>query len=206
MSNTDYLINFSGGQKIKASETNSNNQYILNQIEKRGTAIEAYIKTEMDSFKDIVTSGSMKTGDCKIAFYDTVPDKFLVANGASLLITEYQELYDVIGSQYGQEDDYHFNIPDMRNRIPEGFKDATEAFGSFQEGVVPNIKGYIGSPYLNATGAFYYGNRYGGNSSGGNGFNETYFNASRASKCYKDGVTRVSVDRVKVNYLIKYED
>lgn len=215
MSNTEFLINFTDGQKIKAAETNSNNKYILNQVDKKAEALEAYIKVEMESFKDVMTSGSMKTGDCKIAFYDTVPEKFLVANGASLLITDYKALYDVIGTQYGQEDETHFNLPDLRNRVPEGFKDADEAFGSFQGGSIPNLKGNFRLPGTEqfatptVSGAFAYEGHTGGASGRGhdNGPNpEISFNASRSSNLYKDGVTRITVDRVKVNFLIKYED
>lgn len=216
MSNTDYLINFTEGQKIKATETNSNNQYILSQIDKRGAALEAYIKAEMDTFKDVVTSGSIKIGDCKIAFYDSVPAKFLVANGASLLISEYKALYDVIGAQYGQEDALHFNIPDLRNRVPEGFKDSTEAFGSFQAGTMPNITGRVGAlcrggdtGFCNvADGAFYSqdGPGWGPEQNGSAQYKLGLLNASRSSAVYKDGVKRATVDRVKVNYLIKYED
>jgi hypothetical protein len=186
---------------------------LLDQITTQIDAFRSEYQKELSEFKDTVQSGSLTVGDMKIAVYDKVPEHFLVCNGASLLIEDYQDLYNAIGVLYGQDDDYHFNLPDFRNRIPEGFKDTDEAFGSYQTGKVPNITGYFalggsGAYFVDNSGAFYKrdgtstrnqyqqdsGNRY------------MYFDASYCSDVYSNDATRVSVDRVKVNYLIKYKD
>lgn len=43
----DYLIAFTEGQDIKASETNSNNQYILNKISDNSETVQNYIETQL---------------------------------------------------------------------------------------------------------------------------------------------------------------
>lgn len=45
---------------------------------------------------------------------------WLVCDGDSLLRDEYPDLFAVIGTLYGAADGTHFNIPDMRGRVPMG--------------------------------------------------------------------------------------
>lgn len=42
------------------------------------------------------------------------PINYLICNGQSLLVSDYQELYDIIGYEYGGSD-LNFNLPDFRN-------------------------------------------------------------------------------------------
>lgn len=210
---TNSLITFVAGQKIKASETNQNNNFILEQINKNIEILRAELNTKLEEFKSNVSSGALKVGDIKLASYDTVPETFLVCNGASLLIEDYSELYDKIGATYGQVDDYHFNIPDLRDKVPEGFKNTSEPFGSTQKGKIPNITASFtgGTNYEGciASGAVSFRGDT-GDVDPGNGRvhgNKQYnFNASKCSSVYDSNVTRVTVDRVKINFLIKYKD
>lgn len=49
------------------------------------------------------------------------PDpKWLLCDGASLLRADYPDLFAVIGTIYGAADGTHFNIPDLRGRVPLG--------------------------------------------------------------------------------------
>ena len=208
---TNALISFLPGQKIKATETNQNNNFLLDQITSQINSLRSEVENTLDDFRDSVLSGSLGVGDVKLAVYDTVPANFLVCNGASLLISDYQDLYDVIGGTYGKPDSTHFKLPDFRDRVPEGFNSTSEPFGSYQTGKVPNITGtFIAVTNTRGTsGAFTY--TAGGGATvepEGNQFhhNDTFnFNASRSSSVYAS-VTRVTVNRVKVNYLIKYKD
>lgn len=51
----------------------------------------------------------------------TSPDPaWLVCDGASLLRTDYPDLFTVIGTTYGAVDGAHFNIPDLQGRSPAG--------------------------------------------------------------------------------------
>jgi len=47
-------------------------------------------------------------------------DNLIVCDGRSLLIADYTDLYVVCGEMYGAVDADHFNIPDMRGRVPMG--------------------------------------------------------------------------------------
>lgn len=52
---------------------------------------------------------------------DTSPDaKFLLCDGASYLRADYPELFSLIGTVYGSVDSTHFNVPDLRGRVPMG--------------------------------------------------------------------------------------
>jgi len=44
---------------------------------------------------------------------ESVPMTFLIANGASLLRTEYVALYNVLGTTFGAVDSSHFTLPDL---------------------------------------------------------------------------------------------
>jgi len=52
---------------------------------------------------------------------NTSPEaKWLLCNGASLLRSDYPNLFDVLGTTYGSADGSHFNLPDLRGRVPLG--------------------------------------------------------------------------------------
>jgi len=52
----------------------------------------------------------------------TSPDatKWLVCDGASLVRSDYPDLFTVIGTTYGAVDGSHFNVPDLRGRAGAG--------------------------------------------------------------------------------------
>jgi len=45
---------------------------------------------------------------------------FLPCDGASVLRSDYPDLFTVIGTIYGSVDSTHFNVPDLQSRIPVG--------------------------------------------------------------------------------------
>jgi hypothetical protein len=49
------------------------------------------------------------------------PSGWLLCDGASYLRTDYAALFTVIGTAYGTADGTHFNVPDMRGRVPAGY-------------------------------------------------------------------------------------
>lgn len=60
---------------------------------------------------------------------------WLVCNGQSLLNTlagGYKPLYDIIGNTYGSADSTHFNLPDLRSRVPLGYSVDTVGSGDAQ--------------------------------------------------------------------------
>lgn len=77
-----------------------------------------------------------------------VPYGWLLANGASVLRTQYQKLFGVIGTKFGASDEAHFNLPNLHHRFIEGTTTLSEV-GSYVEAGLPNSKG--GSPYIHTT-------------------------------------------------------
>lgn len=79
-----------------------------------------------------------------VVFYlgTTIPDGYLLCNGASLLRTEYQDLFDVIGTKCGSVDSAHFTLPDTHHRFLEGTTTLSEV-GQYIAAGLPNIKGRI---------------------------------------------------------------
>lgn len=58
---------------------------------------------------------------------DTIPNGWLLCDGSSFSVTSYPELFDVIGTTYGYDDDRNPKLPDLRGRVAVGKKDATSA-------------------------------------------------------------------------------
>ena len=79
-----------------------------------------------------------------------VPYGWLLANGASVLRTQYQKLFGVIGTKFGASDEAHFNLPNLHHRFIEGTTTLSEV-GSYVEAGLPNIEGYLNSANLGTT-------------------------------------------------------
>ena len=58
---------------------------------------------------------------------DIIPNGWLLCDGSSFSTTSYPELFDVIGTTYGYDDDRNPKLPDLRGRVAVGKKDATSA-------------------------------------------------------------------------------
>ena len=79
-----------------------------------------------------------------VVFYlgTTIPDGYLLCNGASLLRTEYPELFEVLGTKCGSVDSAHFTLPDTHHRFLEGTTTLSEV-GQYIAAGLPNIPGNI---------------------------------------------------------------
>lgn len=95
-----------------------------------------------------------------VVFYlgTTIPDGYLLCNGASLLRTEYPELFEVLGTKCGSVDSAHFTLPDTHHRFLEGTTTLSEV-GSYIAAGLPNITGFSNiagyfDPQTTAGGAF----------------------------------------------------
>lgn len=93
-----------------------------------------------------------------VVFYlgTTIPDGYLLCNGASLLRTEYPELFEVLGTKCGSVDSAHFTLPDTHHRFLEGTTTLSEV-GSYVEAGLPNIQGWLTA----ANGYYFVGNAAG---------------------------------------------
>lgn len=52
----DYLINFNPGEPLKASETNSNNQYLLDRISENTQSLQTYLETQIGILQSNISS------------------------------------------------------------------------------------------------------------------------------------------------------
>lgn len=71
-----------------------------------------------------------------------VPYGWLLANGASVLRTQYDKLFALIGTKFGAADEAHFNLPNLHHRFIEGTTTLSEV-GSYVDAGLPNITGYL---------------------------------------------------------------
>lgn len=81
-----------------------------------------------------------------VIFYlgTTIPDGYLLCNGASLSRTEYPELFEVLGTKCGAVDSAHFTLPDTHHRFLEGTTSVSEV-GQYIAAGLPNIGGQGGT-------------------------------------------------------------
>lgn len=73
-----------------------------------------------------VYCGGGLTGEIKLWPGSSVPTGFLLCDGTSYLRADYAGLFAVLGTTYGAADGTHFNVPDLRDKVPGG-KGATFA-------------------------------------------------------------------------------
>lgn len=149
-----------------------------------------------------------------VIFYlgTTIPDGYLLCNGASLSRTEYQELFEVLGTKCGAVDSAHFNLPDTHHRFLEGTTSVSEV-GQYIAAGLPNITGrlsYIASNDVQAKGygALYYPieNSTKSEASFNNPVNypvEIAIDASRSSSLYVNDLSEVRVNALFSMMLIR---
>lgn len=115
---------------------------------------------------------------------DTIPEGYLLCNGASLSRTEYPELFAVLGTKCGAADTAHFNIPDTHHRFLEGTTVLSE-IGKYINGGLPNIEGAF-LAFLKTSGVFTMQgtNAYATINTNGHNLADIFFNARNASSVY----------------------
>lgn len=140
-----------------------------------------------------------------VIFYlgTTIPDGYLLCNGASLSRTEYPELFEVLGTKCGAVDSAHFTLPDTHHRFLEGTTSVSEV-GQYIAAGLPNIHGEWSNTYAviansEADGACYFKYphmtaSYLLESSGGSG--QMGFDASRICSLYQTGMNEVRVNAI----------
>ena len=89
------------------------------------------------------TEFGFNTGDIKIHTTSTVPNGWLLCNGAGISRTTFSNLFAEIGTTYGTGDgSTTFNIPDLRDRYIIGAN--ANALGAYISEQLPNIAGILG--------------------------------------------------------------
>lgn len=143
----------------------------------------------------------------------TVPEGFLLCNGAAISRTTYAKLFAAIGTLYGAGDGATtFNLPDMRDRFAEGA--GTYSVGTAVEAGLPNIIGTSAYCYCWGAGVVSTGalkdSKMSNKASMVSGQNpEAYellaidFNAKNSNQIYHTDST-VQPRSLVFNYIIKY--
>lgn len=98
---------------------------------------------------------SMPTG--MLGHFYSVPDGWLLCNGAAVSRSTYAALFAVIGTKHGSGDgSTTFNLPNLANRFVEGTTSIGSA-GTFKSAGLPNISHRhnfaLGTGYYNADGS-----------------------------------------------------
>jgi microcystin-dependent protein len=70
-----------------------------------------------------ITLQTHQIADLKFSAHELDHHGWLICDGRSLSRTEYAELYDIIGIQFGSNSGTTFKIPDMRGRVAGGIGD-----------------------------------------------------------------------------------
>nr|DAN99516.1 MAG TPA: tail collar fiber protein [Caudoviricetes sp.] len=167
---------------------------------------------DVDQVIDITVSEGAQPGDYKMIAGSTIPDGWLLCNGAAVSRTTYAKLFAAIGTRYGSGNgSTTFNLPNFNGRHVLGTTN-TGNLGSYVSAGLPDISGTWGSAFeadnsgWQSTGAVYSA-KTGSLSMEIPDFSETRefirrsFRASRYSGYY--GASGVSVDATYVLMIIK---
>ena len=141
-----------------------------------------------------------------------IPYGWLLANGASVLRTQYDKLFALIGTKFGAADEAHFNLPNLHHRFIEGTTTLSEV-GSYIAAGLPNIIGNLtasrgayglfgpnsNGPFLVTEGS----NSVDVSTTTGNANNTASFDASRVSSLYKNDLSEVNVNALFGLHLIR---
>lgn len=81
------------------------------------TSVNSISRAQLDTAlaQLLVPTGSMTATACA-----TAPSGWLLCDGTSYLRTDLPDLFTAIGTNYGSVDGTHFNVPDLRGRVPVG--------------------------------------------------------------------------------------
>ena len=204
------------GSLASSAVLNNNFQFLQDKI----TELSVLITSETSSFSSSVATlnnsvnelltykeSFIPTGTIIISQAPEIPLGYLLCDGSEVKIEEYQDLYNVIGTTYGQSDSTSFCIPDLTARTVFGISEGND-LGKYLEAGLPNITG--GYCHDGWSGYDYYGvvkpnigRPYTGTGQGGTTNNGFKLDASISSEIYGKSDT-VQPASLVTNFLIKY--
>ena len=194
-----------GGFKVQnmAKGTLDTDAVNLSQLDQTTENLEAAILLAVNKLS--------KLGDIKASLQTANHDNWFLCDGQAISRTEYSELFDLIGTNFGAGDGVNtFNLPDYRGKFLRGLgEDSEEDFYTTQEEGLPEISGTFGTVMASGSdlsGAFdkEKSNSWGGNSGWNNGA-VLNFKASKANKIYGASEHVTPINQA-VNYFIKVKE
>lgn len=158
----------------------------------------------------ILRGGACPVGSIIPYLGGDVPYGWLLANGASVLRSQYNKLFALIGTKFGAVDEAHFNLPNLHHRFIEGTTSLSEV-GSYVEAGLPNIKGQMLDIFIggagNGSGAL---KKYSVNTpnrvaaeNGSSAYVNFSLNASESSSLYQEDLNEIRVSALFGLQLIK---
>ena len=97
---------------------------------------------DVDQVIDITVSEGAQPGDYKMIAGSTIPDGWLLCNGAAVSRTTYAKLFAAIGTRYGSGNgSTTFNLPNFNGRHVLGTAN-TGSLGRYVSAGLPDITGY----------------------------------------------------------------
>jgi len=197
----DEIVTISGNQGIAGTKTFSSSPLVPNSTftdSSTKSANTAFVKEHSDPIGSyIYFAGS------------SVPDHYLLCNGAAVSRTDYADLYAVIGDTYGAGDgSTTFNLPNLIDKFLEG----SGTSGTEKSAGLPNITGKFRKASTSFNGANYadgaFSWSYDGASVAGagerNGAGDMQFSASSSNTIYGNSAT-VQPPALTALPLIRYE-
>ena len=204
------------GSLASSAVLNNNFQFLQDKI----TELSELITSETSSFSSNVATlnnsvnqllgykeSFIPTGTIIISQASEIPVGYLLCDGSEVKIEEYQDLYNVIGTTYGQSDSTSFCIPDLTARTVFGVSEGND-LGKYLEAGLPEIYGTVGingGNYQSPNGCFYTEGadtlRHTANTVVSNA--RLAIRASRSSNIYGKSDT-VQPEAMVTNFLIKY--
>lgn len=140
----------------------------------------------------------------------TIPNNYIVANGAAVSRTTYSELFNVYGTTFGSGNgSTTFTLPNLTDKFLAGSGSRYSVGSSYSDGL-PNITGTLDairdlSHTFDPTGAFYLESKTVGESYKDNSEHRSYaFSASRSSSIY-GSASYVRPYTFGVNFIIRYK-
>lgn len=162
--------------------------------------------TEVELFNAAVVS-ALPHGMIVAHAGKTVPDGFLLCNGAAVSRKTYAKLFEAIGELWGAGDgSTTFNLPDSDGRVLQGATDVAKV-GKYLEAGLPNIIGAVldnfGGINANASGAFYWATHSATTNAGNDGrYGALDFQAGRSNSIYANSST-VQMPALQILTIIK---
>lgn len=183
------------------------NNVLYEAIQANGPGSTVAAPTDSTYWSQIPTyadlSDLMPTGVVLPFGGSTMPNGWLLANGAAVSRASKARLFSVYGTTFGAGDgSTTFNLPDLRDRYIIGVN--TNTLGTQIAEQLPNITGAIDSNATAATGAFYMGDEtpYRTSPTDPYGSAVKYFDASRSNAVYTNS-GKVYPLSLALNFIIK---
>lgn len=203
------------GSLASSSDMNNNFRYLESEIGNlsdlittKTASFSSNVATLNNSVKNVLSykDSFFQTGMIIAILTPAIPDGFLLCDGSEVLVSDYPDLFEAIGTTFGSSDSTKFKLPDLRDKTLWGCNSTN--LGAKLESKIPNITGRIGNVpqgTVGTSGAFYRKGTGGSTrEDGGAADPVAYFDASRVSDVYSDDVSIVQPPAIVVNFIIKY--